>query len=195
MKSTVALICSVLLTHMVSGVSHAQPAAEPAAPSPPAGRHGLFATSGVWAGNISCDGMDCGGFREAGGLGLQVGYMVTPRFGVLADVWGMTSSQNDVSITFVTATLNARYWLAPVIWVQAGVGTGHARVSWGPFSGASDDVAVGAISAGIEVVRGRRWAVDVAAKLAQGSSTDVEGDQVQTGRSTGVGVSFVGFLN
>ena len=163
---------------------------------PPRERHGLFATSGLWAGNISCDGTDCGGFREAGGLNLAIGYMFTPRFGLLVDGWAMTSSQNNVSITFVTSTLNARLWLSRALWIQGGIGSGHAILRWGPFTtGASDDVPVGMFAAGFELVRGPRWAIDVAFKVAQGSQTDVETNEVRTGRSTGLGASFIGFLN
>jgi hypothetical protein len=157
----------------------------------------LFATSGLWGGNISCDGMDCGGFREAGGLSLAIGYMFTPRFGLLVDGWWMTSgNENDVSITFVSSTLNARFWLTRALWVQGGVGSGHAILRWGPFTaGVSDDVPVGTAAVGFEIVRGRRWALDIGLKLAQGSKTDVENNEVRTGRMTGLGVSFIGFLN
>jgi hypothetical protein len=163
-------------------------------PPPPPERHGLFASGGLWGGNISCDGMDCGnGFREAGGVNLSIGWMFTPRFGLLFDAWAMTSSKNDVSITFITTTLDVRYWLTRALWVQGGVGSGHATVTWHGISGSGDDVPVGTVGAGFEIVRGRNWAIDVAFKVAQGSRTD-ENNDVHTGRSTGLGVSFVGFL-
>lgn len=194
MKSTVL---PLILLLAVPHVALAQPAETPAAPAPApvapikAERHGLFAGGALTGGNISCDGMDCGGFREAGGGALQVGYMLSPRFGLLLDVWAMTSSQNDVSITFVTSTVNARYWLANTIWVQGGLGHGHAQVRLGGLSArASDDVPVAQLAAGLELVRGRQWALDVHAKLAQGSSTDADGDEVATGRSAGFGVNF-----
>jgi hypothetical protein len=166
----------------------AQPGAEPLRQ-----RHGLFGGLGLYGGNISCDGSDCGGFRAAGGAAGHLGYAFTPRLGVVFDAWAMTSKENDVAITFVSATIGLRWWLAPIIWIHGGVGNGHAVISVGGFSGRGDDVPVGHLGAGIEVVRGRSWALAVEARVAQGTSTD-EDAGVQTGRSAGVGatLSFFG---
>jgi hypothetical protein len=189
----IAIRSLVLVTCFTSGV-----AAQPYEPVPPPAapeRHGLFAGGGLWGGEISCDGMDCGGFREAGGAGLQIGYLLSPRLALLSDTWVMTSSQNSVSVTFVTSTLGARAWLTPALWIQGGVGIGHAKVTWGPFTTAmSDDVPVASAAVGYEIIRGRKWALDVSLKVAQGSKTDNEGNAVSTGRQSGIGVNFVGFL-
>jgi hypothetical protein len=163
------------------------PPAEP--PAPPA-RHGLLIGGGLFGGNISCNGTKCGGFREAGGGSFHVGYMFTPRLGALLDVWAMTSSKNDVAITFFTSTIDVRYFLLPLLWVQAGVGNGHALIHAGIFAARSADVPVGEFAAGYEVVKSRNWAIDVSFKIAQGSSTDNNGDNVKTGRSTGIGAHF-----
>jgi len=161
-----------------------------AQPSPPMReRHGLFAGGGLWGGNISCDGDSCGGFRKAGGASGHVGFLFTPRLGVLLDLWAMTSSESNVAITYVAATINARYWLAPVIWIEGGVGNGHAVISFGGLAARGDDVPVGQLAVGLEVVRGPSWAIDVQAKVAQGTSTKDAGN-VTTGRAVGVGAAF-----
>jgi len=165
------------------------------APAPKPERHGFFASGGLWGGEISCDGTDCGGFREAGGAGLSIGYLISPRFALLSDTWAMTSQKDSVGVTFVTSTIGARAWLTPAIWIQGGVGVGHAKVTWGPFTtDSSDDVPVASVGAGIELLEGRSWAIDLSVKVAQGTKTDNEGMAVTTGRQSGVGVSFVGFL-
>ena len=181
--SVVSFVAVVVVLGLTSAIARAQPA------EPPPPRHGLLIGGGLFGGNISCDGTNCGGFREAGGAAFHVGYMFGPRLGVLLDVWAMTSSKNDVGISFVTSTVNLRYWLAPALWIQGGLGGGHAVIHVGALSSRGDDVPVGELAAGYEVVKSRNWAIDVAVKLAQGSSTADNGD-VTTGRSTGLGANF-----
>jgi hypothetical protein len=168
--------------------------AQPALAIPEVERHGLFAGGGLWGGNISCDGSDCGGFREAGGANGHVGYLFGPNFGILIDAWAMTSSKNDVSITYVVGTINARLWLTPRVWVQGGVGNGHAEVRVNVFGVRGDDVPVGELAAGVELVRGPNWALDLSGRVAQGKSTEANGD-VTTGRAAGVGVSMTWYAH
>jgi hypothetical protein len=187
--------CLIALSLLASTTALAQPA-PPAPPGAaygqlvPMERHGLFGGFGAYGGNISCDGGDCGdGFRESGGANGHIGYMLTPRFGLLFDIWAMSSSKNNTSITFAMATVNARLWLTPHLWVQGGVGNGHAIVRVGIFEADSDDVPVGELAAGLELVRGRGWALDVTARVAQGTSTDEAGNDATTGRAAGIGAS------
>jgi hypothetical protein len=49
------------------------------------------------------------------------------------------------------------------------------------------------LSVGLEVVKSKRFALDIALRIAQGSSTDDEGGRDSTGRMTGVGVGFTWF--
>ena len=177
----------VIASILATSAAHAQPGVMQQLPPQ---RHGVFFGGSLTGGEISCDGDSCGGFREAGGGALQIGYMLSPRFGLLVDAWAQTSRDDDVALTFITTTVNARFWLARILWVQAGLGNGHAQLDVGPFAGRSDNVPVGQLAAGIELVRGRNWALDLQAKVAQGSETDDDGDAVQTGRSSGIGVSF-----
>jgi len=170
-------------------------------PAPTRERHGLFGGVGLYGGNISCNGEACGNFSKAGGGMFQIGWMFTPKLGLLVDTWAMTASnenenQNDVKLTFVTSTLNVRYYLLPALWVQAGAGNGHASVHISIFSSRSDDVPVGQFAAGFELVRGGQWAIDVAFRVAQGTSTkagSMSSDDATTGRSTGIGANFTYF--
>lgn len=155
-------------------------------------RHGLFGGVGLFGGNISCNGSDCGGFRAAGGPSGHLGFVFNPRLAALVDLWFMTSSNNNVSITFVSATVGVRYWLAPAFWVQGGIGNGHAVVHVLGFSQSGNNVPVGELAAGLELARGHSWVIDVAAKVAQGSSTNSNGT-ASTGRSAGIGANITWF--
>jgi hypothetical protein len=175
-------------------IGAAQPA--PVAPLPVRERRTWFGGIALFGGNISCDGADCGGFREAGGAAGTIGYLFNPRLDLAFDVWAMTSSKNNVSVSFVTATANVRYYLMPALWVQGGVGSGRAIVRALIFQSRSDDVPVGQLAAGYEVVRGRNWAVDVTFRVAQGGATDRgmdTSDDARTGRSVGLGASLTFF--
>ena len=177
------------------------PVAQPLPPAPAAvpERHGLFGGGGLFGGNISCDGASCGSFSKGGGAAGFVGFMLSGKLGILLDVWGMTARDStgttNVTLTFVTGTINARYYLAPAFWIQGGVGNGHADVHVSIFQARGDDVPVGLLAAGFEIVRHRSWALDVALKLAQGtstSSTAASGDAT-TGRMVGVGADLTFF--
>jgi hypothetical protein len=182
-----------IVSSLVLAAALAAPHVAAAQPQATHERHGLFGGGALWGGNISCDGDNCGGFRKAGGASGHIGYMFSPRLGVLVDAWIMGSSENNVDITYVTGTVDLRYWLAPIIWVEGGVGNGHAIVSGFGLSARGDDVPVGELAAGLEVARARTWALDVQAKIAQGTSTDSSGGSVATGRMVGVGVGITWF--
>jgi len=175
-----------------------QPLPAPA-PSVASERHGLFGGGGLYGGNISCDGTSCGKFSKGCGAAGYIGYLLSPRLGILFDVWALTArdstSNSDVSLTFVAATINARYYVLPGLWVQGGLGNGHAEVHVSVFQARSDDVPVGTIAAGIEVARGRAWALDIAFRLAQGTSTkkDQTSGDATTGRMAGIGANLTFF--
>ena len=109
----------------------------------------------------------------------------------------MSSSQNDFTLTFVSATAGVRYWALPILWVQGGLGVGHAVGRYDGILGTaetrSDDIPVVQLAIGVELIRGERWALDLEAKVAQGSSTDDDNDQESTGRMAGIGVGVTFF--
>jgi len=161
-------------------------------------RFGVFGGLALHGGNISCEGDGCGDdFRKAGGADGHVGWLFNEKLGLMLDFWGMSSKENDTTISYVAATVNIRYWVAPIFWLQAGLGYGHANVkvetAIGDFEGQSDDVPVGQLGIGVEVVRGTNWALDVEAKVAQGTETDDNDANATTGRMVGVGVGFTFF--
>lgn len=171
------------------------PSIASAEPDPDATRFGVFGGVGLNGGHISCEGDGCGDdFRKAGGADAHVGWLFNEKVGLMLDLWGMTSKENDVTISYIAATVNVRYWVAPILWLQGGLGYGRANVKVetpiGDFEGQTDDVPVAQIGIGVEVVRGTNWALDVQAKVAQGTSTDDNDSNATTGRMVGIGVGF-----
>lgn len=159
-------------------------------------RLGLYGGFALHAGNISCEGDNCGDFREAGGFDGHVGYLFNDKLGLHFDLWLMSSSQNDVTLTFSSATVGVRYWVVPIIWLQGGLGVGHANWRYQgiiDFEANSDDVPVLQLGAGVELIRSKRWAMDLEGKIAWGSSTDDDGNRDSTGRMVGAGVGFTWF--
>jgi hypothetical protein len=159
-------------------------------------RFGVFGGVAVHGGHISCEGAGGGDdFRKAGGADGHIGWLFDQKVGLMLDLWGMTSKENDTTISYVAATVNVRYWVAPILWLQGGIGYGHANVkvetAIGDFEGQTDDVPVAQLGLGVEVARGTNWAFDVEAKVAQG--TDTDGSNASTGRMVGIGVGLTFF--
>lgn len=151
-------------------------------------RYGLFGGGGLFGGEISCEG-NCGeDFRSAAGINGVLGFKFSHQLAVIGDLWAMTSNVNDVEITYVMASVGVRLWIAPQFWVQGSIGSGHANVRVGGFEAQSDDVPIGQLALGLELLKGYSWTLDVQARVAQGSSTDDFGNNVTTGRSAGIGV-------
>ncbi len=192
-------IHSLRLAFVVSAAALLTPAiavadADPDAPNNP--RLGFYGGFALHGGNISCEGANCGDFREAGGADGHAGYLFSDKLALHFDLWVMGSKQNDFTLSFSSATVGVRYWVMPIIFVQGGVGVGHATLRYdGLFEAQndSDDVPVIQLGAGIELIRSKRWAMDLEAKVAWGSSTNDDGDRDSTGRMVGAGVGFTWF--
>ena len=173
---------------VVPSVAAAQPS--PVNEPPPNPRLGFFGGGGLYAGEISCEGPNCSGVRKAGGGEGHVGWNFSPVMGIIGDLWWMESREDNVSITYINASVGLRYWIAPILYGQVGLGNGHASIRYdsvlGTFSDKTDNIPTVLLSLGLELVRGPRWALDVNLRVAQGSSTD--GDDT-TGRMTGIGIA------
>src|SRR5688500_5863672 len=121
-------------------------------------RVGLFGGFGLYAGEISCEGDNCSGVREAGGGEAHVGYNFSPKLGLIGDFWVMENREDDVRITFFNGSIGLRYWLAPIFWIQAGLGSGHARVRYEgliDIEGTSDSIPTALLSVGLELVQSK----------------------------------------
>jgi hypothetical protein len=93
-------------------------------------RSGVTLGGGLAFGEFACEGTNCDGFTEAYGLNAHVGGMISPKFALVADLWGMAHTEDRVTLTQSLATGALRYWPASRVWLQGGVGLARASVSY-----------------------------------------------------------------
>lgn len=178
-------------------------AAQATSAPPPSARVGFEIGFGLYLGEINCDdanGNDqCAGVTEAGGVDLHANYFFTPQLGVFVDVWPMVHTEDAWSFTHNIVTIGAKVRPIPLVTLAAGVGSAQARVRFddGVFAGESESDVVGAafVAAGVDVVRGRGFAIDVEARVGVGFYGDdnSDGTAVVTGRNLGLGAGFTWF--
>src|SRR5688572_21925531 len=142
-------------------VHAARPALEP--------RVGLELDIGLQAGELNCssDGEQCDGFVEAGGIDLGATYMFTPRLGINGQVWAMGHSRDGWTLTQVITTVGVEFRPVPILSLQAGVGHAHVGLSLdnGDLAVTSDNAFAIMLGASFDVVRARRWVIDLQAKF------------------------------
>lgn len=163
---------------------------------------GLFGGLGLHAGNLSCSGTNCDdeSFRKAGGIDGHLGWGLNAKLGIVGDLYILTSSQDNLDITQSIFTVGVRYWIVPILWVQAGVGGASASYNYdGPLGiqleGHTDNVAAVGGAIGVEVVKGRHFALDIEGRIGYGFYGDQDNNDQpdNTGRSTSLGVGFTWF--
>jgi uncharacterized membrane protein YtjA (UPF0391 family) len=155
-------------------------------------RQGILVGGGLGVGHIGCEGADCSGVNEAGGINVQLGGMVAPDLGLLIDAWGM-SHRDGENATFTHAILTGavRYWLAPRFWVSGGVGV--AQASWEystdlvDFESESDTVPAVMGALGLELLSSPAFALNLELR---GGSGFFEDDVRVRNLSLGVGVNW-----
>jgi hypothetical protein len=96
-------------------------------------RQGLTFGIGLGVGSLVADCEECDSSFEAGGLHGHVGVMVSPRLAILGEAWAMAHSNGFLTVYQNLATIAARAWLTPQLWVQGGVGAATAGYRWRGF--------------------------------------------------------------
>jgi uncharacterized membrane protein YtjA (UPF0391 family) len=140
-------------------------------------RQGIIIGGGIGVGHIACDGADCSGVNEAGGLNLQLGGLLSPNLGLLVDAWGMSHTDGD-NATFTHAILVGalRYWLVPRLWVQGGVGVAQATWDYSDanveFTSQSDTVPALMGAAGLELISTPTFAMNLELRAGSGFFED-----------------------
>ncbi len=155
-------------------------------------RQGVIIGGGVGVGHIACDGADCSGVNEAGGINLQLGGMIAPDMGLLVDAWGMSHRDGDHA-TFTHAILTGaiRYWLVPRLWLSGGVGV--AEASWHyssdvvDFQSRSDTVPAVMGAIGLELLSSPAFAMNLELRAGSGF---FENDTRVRNVSLGLGVDW-----
>lgn len=191
MRSTLAFLVLLAAT-ITTSPARAQP--EPVHP-----RVGLELGGGLQAGNLFCDSQDqnhCNGVTAAGGVDLQAAWFTSPALGLVVDLWSMAHTENDFTIAQYINTIGLKWRLAPVLYVQGGVGAAHATLSYGNAIAARTDDAFAVMGAiGLDVLRGRRFALSIELRGGTGFYGDANHDgQADTvARNTGVGAQLTFF--
>jgi len=188
---------SLVLAIAVLCAAPAAAAAQSAPPPQPELREGLFGGFGLHAGNTSCEGDNCPSFRKAGGFDVHIGWAFNPSIGLIGDVYFLGSDEDNLTITQTIATIGVRYWIVPIIWLQAGLGNAHATFSYdagvfGTIDSRTDDVPGLTLAAGLELLRTPRFSLDAELRVGFGFYGD-EDAQDTTGRNASVGVGFTWF--
>ena len=190
-----AFVTSIALAAITTSPVRAQPMRPPPPP-----RVGLEIGGGLQAGNLFCQSADatkCNGTTAAGGVDLDAAWFFDPRLGVFVDIWGMAHTENNFTIAHDINTVGLEYRLAPVLYVQAGVGVAHAALSYSGSFAARSDNAFGVMGAiGLEVLRAPRWDLSIEARAGTGFYGQQANGQAQTeARNVGLGaqLTFFGF--
>jgi hypothetical protein len=153
-------------------------------PPPPQGRlvrRGLVLGVGVGGGNyrITC-GLVCDSFlkdRYSGpSFSLFVGGMIGDDVALMFDAWGVSSSINDHESLFHNmGTIALRYFPTSKLWLQGGLGWSNFSIGCDSQSTSQDcgetSKTGGAVmvAAGLELLQGVHWTVDVSVRAGGGA--------------------------
>lgn len=156
-------------------------------------RDGFIIGLGVGVGTMQCDGLACDSLNEAGGVNLQLGLMLTPRFAITGDLWAMAHTEDRLTLTQGIASLGPQVWLLDRLWLRVGVGV--ARSGWNydaeivEVSDKSEYVPAGTGALGLEIVSTDDFALDAQLRAGAGFMHDDADDRIQN-YSLGIGASW-----
>jgi hypothetical protein len=176
---------------LLTGTAAAQGYAQPGPPPPPPGyqqpnygppapigiqRDGFVIGFSLGAGVLTNDQCDSCESLEGGALELHLGFMVTPQLALLVEGFGVSHTEQNLTLSQTMGVVAAQYWLTPKLWIKGGLGSGHLSLSndQGQELATSEEGAGAMIAAGYEVYQGRSFAVDVSLRSAAVSYEDAD---------------------
>jgi hypothetical protein len=147
-------------------------------------------------GALSCD--NCGNYSPYAVEGdFHIGAFVAPRFALLFEgqlngqqVHAADGTTDGATVYQSAFMLAGQFWLTPILWVKGGIGIAHLSVG-DDYTGGSTDVDNGfAImgAAGIELISTRFFALDLQARIINGSYSGVD-DNITSG-TVGIGLNW-----
>jgi len=155
-------------------------------------REGLILGGGLGVGHIACDGADCSGMNEAGGLNLQIGSLIAPNLGLMVDAWAMSHTDGDeATFTHTIVTGAVRWWPVQRLWLSGGIGV--AEASWHysdkivDYQSHSDTVPAIMGAVGLELISTPAFAMNLELR---GGSGFFENDTRVRNLSLGVGIDW-----
>lgn len=149
------------------------PAPGPVMPTytPPQVRRGFVFGFGIGGGSINVVDESGADGEEFDGASFEVhiGGMLSPRFALLGEVWGVVHHSDEDNIAFngeTTLTHNiyvlaAQYWISPRFWIKGGIG--RASYTLEDDIGVYEEEAGRAIMGGLgyELSHSRTFAIDI----------------------------------
>lgn len=171
-------------------------------PPPLPERVGFELGFGLYAGEINCEdnaGSFCEGVTEAGGIDVHGTFMFTPGFGLTFDVWPMVHTEDRWTFAHTIVTVGAKWRPVPILSLTAGLGSGQATLRYDglvDLESRSETAPAVFLSAGLDVLRGRNFAIDVNARLGAafyGDDNNGDGEPDIVGRNVALGVGFTWF--
>jgi hypothetical protein len=177
------------------GGYYAQPATLPGGMWDRTGRLALGFSIGLGGmhsnayGDIGCP--TCNYNPAAVEVDFHIGGMLSPRFALLFEGQGNLQTVDDngqggtVTLSQSTAMIAGQFWLTPRLWLKGGIGAAHLSYDFNdPYGTAgSQPISNGAAvmaGAGYELFSTREFAVDLQARIIEGSYKDL-GDQITSG--------------
>lgn len=124
----------------------------------------------------------------------HIGGFLSPRFALMAE--GQINAQtvsvdplygDDTVLSQNTLMIAGQYWVTPQLWVKGGIGFAQLWASdgWTDWEGPTGAALMGGI--GYEVMSARNFAIDLQARLIQGT---YEGFDTVTSGTVGVGINW-----
>ena len=186
---------------LVTVAAIAPVAAQPSHRSEPRPRVGLEGGFGLYGGEINCEdqsGESCGGFNEAGGIDGHLTYMFAPTIGITFDVFPMFHTEDRWTFTHNVVTVGAKWRPAPIVSLTAGLGSAQASLHYDgaiQLDSRSDTGGALLLAAGVDVVRGRNWAIDLEVRAGFGfyGDDDNDGNADIVARNLGFGAAITWF--
>ncbi|HET6610497.1 MAG TPA: outer membrane beta-barrel protein [Kofleriaceae bacterium] len=164
-------------------------------------RDGFIIGFSVGGGHLSADCEGCGDSLGAFAADLHLGGMINPRLAITGDVWVLGHSEEiegldgDLIVTQAIVTANARYWIAPIFWAQAGIGAAQLGYRFDSSTvnveDESDTAPAITLGAGIEAIQSDTFTLDIQLRFGAGFYTEDDGvNQDTTVRNLSLSAGF-----
>ena len=145
------------------------------------------------SGITSCDA-SCDYSPLAGEIDGHLGGMISPRFGLMAElqVNGQTVHSDvingDTVLSQSALMIAGQFWLTPQLWIKGGIGFAHldAQDNYTQYDFGGGGAIMGAV--GFELLSARFFAVDLQGRIIEGSYHGLD-DQI-TSATVGVGLNW-----
>lgn len=129
-----------------------------ASPAEAVERQGLVIGFSLGGGVITCDGCDnLGSF----GADFHIGGMIGDRLAVLGEGYVLAHPEDGSTLSSTIGAGALQFWPSETFWIKGGAGVGQLEVDSGKFSLRSESAFAVMAAAGVEVVRGHTFVLDV----------------------------------